>query len=380
MEFQELKYLNQIIERESKDSTYKFALLRAVIDLSQEYTHFRILKNDMVSFPLGLLIEKWLIYYYPIFNSSKFIPQKHGESEKQEKGKVIPFRKLFNEIINYYHNKGGINVFYNDLKNKGIPKEISKVFLELSKMIGSKIVDMPMKHLGQSINKEHYYIFSYNNDYRNNQTDNLDIGFLIKTFGTFNIKKNFYDIFEFLGGFLTGSSSILIKWADFSANIIQDQELDRNFILEKIIETPVTERDIKIAKKFYDELINKNKNKLICIWSGKEIQNFDIDHLIPFSIWKNNNLWNLLPTNRIYNSRKRDKIPSLIQLEKSKDRIIHYWELMVGKHKESFFKEVTYSLLGENINEDNWKNDSFNALKEKCNYLINYRRYDEWKV
>jgi len=43
-------------KRDSKDTTYKFALLRAVIDLSQEYAHLKQDRGDLVEFPLGLLI------------------------------------------------------------------------------------------------------------------------------------------------------------------------------------------------------------------------------------------------------------------------------------------------------------------------------------
>ncbi|WP_418887615.1 HNH endonuclease domain-containing protein [Leeuwenhoekiella marinoflava] len=35
-----------------------------------------------------------------------------------------------------------------------------------------------------------------------------------------------------------------------------------------------------------------------------------MDHVIPFSVWKNNDLWNLLPAAAHINARKRDKIPA----------------------------------------------------------------------
>ena len=80
-DLQNFKTINTIIERDSKDTTYKFALLRSVIEVSQEFQHLRKEAGDLVSLPLGLLIEKWLLYYYPIIESQEFLPQMHGEKE-----------------------------------------------------------------------------------------------------------------------------------------------------------------------------------------------------------------------------------------------------------------------------------------------------------
>jgi len=72
----QFKQINAIIERDSKDATYKFALLRGAIEISQEYDHLQRDTGDRVEFPLGLLVEKWLLYYYPLIAGSDFIPQK----------------------------------------------------------------------------------------------------------------------------------------------------------------------------------------------------------------------------------------------------------------------------------------------------------------
>ena len=57
-DLENFKTINTIIERDSKDATYKFALLRGVIEISQEYQQLVKESGDRVSLPLGLLIEK----------------------------------------------------------------------------------------------------------------------------------------------------------------------------------------------------------------------------------------------------------------------------------------------------------------------------------
>ncbi len=53
--------ISKIIERDSKTSTYKFALLRGVIDIIQDNSPFISFFQDRAYFPTGLLIEKWLL-------------------------------------------------------------------------------------------------------------------------------------------------------------------------------------------------------------------------------------------------------------------------------------------------------------------------------
>ncbi len=79
MDNQVFKNISKIIERDAKTATYKFALLRGVIDIIQDNSPYIKVKDDIVEIPLGLLIEKWLIYYFPIFESEVEIPQINGK-------------------------------------------------------------------------------------------------------------------------------------------------------------------------------------------------------------------------------------------------------------------------------------------------------------
>ncbi|MGB7788860.1 hypothetical protein [Methanoregula sp.] len=86
-DLENFKTINTIIERDSKDTTYKFALLRGAVEISQEYQHLKHRNGNRIEFPLGLLIEKWLLYYYPFIESN--IPQKPRENEEAEGDEVL---------------------------------------------------------------------------------------------------------------------------------------------------------------------------------------------------------------------------------------------------------------------------------------------------
>jgi hypothetical protein len=70
--------INKIIERDSKSSTYKYALLRGVIEIIQDNSPYLEVGEEKVYIPLGLMVEKWLLYYYPIFDCLEEIPQING--------------------------------------------------------------------------------------------------------------------------------------------------------------------------------------------------------------------------------------------------------------------------------------------------------------
>jgi len=54
--------INSIIERDSTDATYKYALLRGTIEICEEYQHLGTEDGEKIWFPIGLLIEKWILY------------------------------------------------------------------------------------------------------------------------------------------------------------------------------------------------------------------------------------------------------------------------------------------------------------------------------
>lgn len=359
----------KIIERDSKTTTYKFALIRGVIDIIQENSPYTSYSKDRVYFPIGLLIEKWLIYYYPILDSSVKIPQINGDFN-------LAFETQFMKIIKAYERVGGFSAFYNDLKNNGIPKNLVIDVLELAKKMRDTITRMPMKYIGRSFSNNYYSIFQYHSTRTKKHNEIVDVEFLIHNFGSFSIPIDYFEAFQIVGSFIGGMDSIFFKWAEFSVNA-SGKTLTLEKVVNEILKTPVTQREVDQSKKMYAEII-KNEGQVYCVWTGKPISKYDVDHLIPFSIWKNNDLWNLLPAQAKINNQKRNKIPSIKVIERQKDLIIYYWE-MIDKYKpDRFKKEIRLSLIG-NTSKTDWQLTAIEQLKKNCNYLITTRGYEEWK-
>ena len=180
----DIKHINQIISRDNKSSTYKFALLRGTIDLIDDNSPFITIKGSRVHFPLGLLVEKWLLYYYPLVN----VPQINKTTK-------LAFAGELKSLVNYYEFRGGLSAFCNDLKSKGIPLEIKPMFLALVRVLANTITNMPMKYIGSSIYGRHYGLYLFEAG-RRQKTDHIDVEYLINSFGTFSIPVEYYHAFQ----------------------------------------------------------------------------------------------------------------------------------------------------------------------------------------
>lgn len=362
--------ISKIIERDSKSTTYKFALLRGVIDMIQDNSPFISIANGRASFPTGLLMEKWLLYYYPVLESAVPIPQIHGNSK-------LAFWNEFSKITGYYRSVGGFSAFYNDLRNKGIPPALQSDFMALCHKLFKTITQMPMRYIGRSISNEYYSLFTYERAKSKRLRGDLDSAFLIHNYGKFSIPIEYYEAFRLLGSFITGQDSILYKWAEFSVKA-SGQNLSLEKVLGEVLKSPVTLREVGESKKLYRELLAQQGN-VFCVWSGKKLSSYHIDHMIPFSIWKNNDLWNLLPSATKINNNKFDKIPSPLLINHRQDLILHYWQLLNEKHPQRFRKELLVSLLGD-VPFDTWPSTAIARLQESCEFLITKRGYEEWTI
>jgi CRISPR/Cas system Type II protein with McrA/HNH and RuvC-like nuclease domain len=71
-----------------------------------------------------------------------------------------------------------------------------------------------------------------------------------------------------------------------------------------------------------------------------------IDHAIPFTLWRDNSLWNLLPADEKVNNNKRDKLPNENLMNRRRDAVIQNWQTTSDTQPVRFAAEAS-SLLGK---------------------------------
>lgn len=364
--------INQIIERESKSSTYKFALLRGVIDIIQDNSPYIAESVSTVQMPLGLLVEKWILYYYPLLEHPAGIRQSHGEGR-------MAFTEELQALISYYSSKGGLSAFYQDYRTGQLPVEVHAVLYSLYLKLRDTITRMPMKYLGTSVGKGGFYsIFKPVLEHRKRSHHRgPDQQHLIHGYGYFKMPITYFNVLQLMGSFISGRDSLLVKWAEFSV-AASGGKLRMEQVLEEALKSPVTDRLVNESKKVYASVLEQC-GTVHCVWTGKPVRQFDIDHAIPFSIWRNNDLWNLLPASKDANRKKSDSIPDPGLIERQQKLITKYWTMLRLAHTDRFDREIRVALLGEGKAEG-WEQTAIRNLQQNCHYLIHQRGFAPWTI
>ena len=117
---------------------------------------------------------------------------------------------------------------------------------------------------------------------------------------------------------------------------------------------------------------------LECVWTGASLkESFEVDHVIPFDLWHNNDAWNLLPASKAANSKKSDKLPSPELLRHSKERVIGYWELLVAFEDVKFFREAESLLV---LPRENWQAPLYGQLCSAIEMTALQRGVARWPL
>lgn len=345
-----LDKIEGILNKDKKDATYKLALFRALAEIAMtSYNSVFWLLDGRVALPLKAISEKWLEYYWPIVESKEFIPQKRGE--KPGCKKPIAFRKQLEVVIGCYQGQGGLSAFSVDYRNKVLPKDIQAHVSKLMSKLNTTIKDGPVYYCGGGGSTT----FEYDKVHRSVLMD-----------------ADIWREFSIMGHWI--SDVTILRWAELTAEI-SGNELSPSKIIDYLLVVPIPEREVSVARKVYSEMSDK-----VCVWSDKDITGrYDVDHAIPFSLWKNNDLWNLLPADSMINNKKRDKLPTHDLLVSRKDCIVDYWTRMRNSYTNRFDFEVEKFSGNLAIKTDNWENKLFASLAEAVEITAIQRGVERWE-
>ncbi len=167
----------------------------------------------------------------------------------------------------------------------------------------------------------------------------------------------------------------ILRWAELTAKISNDR-IKPSDVIDCLLTGPVTQREVHAAKKFYDSLKDKR-----CVWSDQSIrQKYDLDHAIPFSLWKNNDLWNLLPTESKVNGQKKGKLPAQELVKRRRDCIVGYWEQINQAYPARFKYEAEKFVGTVNFESTNWKNRLFSTFSEAIEITAIQRGVERWNL
>jgi SAM-dependent methyltransferase len=365
--------IETIITRDKKVATYKLALLRALCEIAQTESHMAKWRPDeRVEVPLGLVAEKWLLYYWPIVeldvvtDSWAVMPQTQGMEQK----KPIAFRRPLRDLIRFYLAHGGLSGFYHDYKSGTVPAAGVALLDDAINTIARTIVAGPVTYAGGALDDVGSY-FGFEGR-RSAKNRCISPGSTCGRLGRIIVPATTWREMCLIGHWV--AESLVLRWAELTYRL-SNKTVPVKDVVERLLIIPETERDVHFARSVYQGIDN-----LRCVWTDAALKKeFAVDHTVPFSIWHNNDLWNLLPSAPKANGAKSDKLVTKQLLFKQRDPIIHYWEVLKTAAEIRFYTEIDRSLVRGSYSPQNWQQPAFAGLVENVESLALQRGLERWE-
>lgn len=289
--------LQEIITRDKKTSTYKLALIRALCHMAKYEPHLIHweLETKSVWVPLKRLGSCWIKFYWPLIL----------HNIKQTTNTKLAFDP---ELRALPYALSDFAVLGSDLESPIPSKELTHAL----KKIVSTMIKGPIHYSGGESNPvfssftpkyPDFDLFSHQ------YPGESELGMMRVPHDIWKDLINFNHWIE---------DSLVIEWARETERIDKTKRLST--YLDLLLTSFESTRDTSEIRKLY------HGQSVECVWSGTTIQKFEVDHVIPYSVWKNNDLWNLLPCLPKINKEKLHRLPTLDLITKRQDCILSYWE------------------------------------------------------
>ena len=305
-----LPVLRGVILNDQKSSTYKLALLRALLKAADQASAFACDDGDYVALPLGLVALYWLRLYKPLLAANfSQMPRRPGASPGFVKQ---GFRSL-------------ADVAPFDLK-------VGARFQgPLAKALGAALSDaadiiarMPAHF---TTNRDGKPLFPARAVRPRALPDPLVLDQVaLAAFGTIAVPVHLWAAMRRLAIWI--EPVVVSEWTAIMRGYAEraGESFDATLAARQLAwQDP--ERDTATARRLFEALRARGQ-PLHCVWSGQRLTSaFHIDHGLPWAAWQCSDLWNLLPTSPRVNGSKSNRLVSAETMNRSRKRIQDWWRM-----------------------------------------------------
>ncbi|HON34228.1 MAG TPA: class I SAM-dependent methyltransferase [Synergistales bacterium] len=345
--------IESVLNRDRKVATYKLALFRALAEMGiTQYNKVRWLPGGLVALPLRAVAEKWLEYYWPLISSETFIPQIQGENPLS--GKPVAFRGLLTELASRYTFRGGLPAFLLEARSGNLPPGEKELYLKLLQKLSNTIRAGPVTHSGGGGTLRRVFQFD-------------------PPTTSIIMEKGIWQEFCLMGPWIRDAA--VQRWAELSERISRGR-VKAGQVFSLLAENPLPKREVTDARNLF-----QRPGFHECVWTGEPLhkKNLAIDHAIPFSLWRCNDLWNLFPVNKRINLHKSDKLPSRRLILARKGSICGTWEHYHQEYPVRINAE-TESFCGREIaGRAQWQDRLFSLFAEAVEVTALQRGAERWE-
>ena len=306
------KVISTILKHDSKVTSYKIALLRAINDVVLTYPDLRTYQSD-VAVPLKLLAEFWIAYYWPFVDPDNPIQQ--GQKAKRQ-GQTIndmAFRPALTELRRQWEQGIGglknpadgfflINELRSPRKHQRYPQPLIDAYQTAISAI-AKTIQMPVRYAGPG----HWSVFEKPQSYNQIAARAIAVPGTRAQDRCLIIPFDLWTTFRQMS--LWVEALCIHEWCLFSERVSGE---DRGYIYGLLTSRPDNRRPLTWERNQIEILIMEG-TEFTCPWTEKRIVQgtpYDLDHILPIAVYPTNELWNLVPSDPTFNShKKRDRLP-----------------------------------------------------------------------
>lgn len=305
--------IETVLSGDRKVTTYKLALIRAMAETAISSPHLAVpLESGNVTIPLRHLGALWVRYYWPLVEAVEFLPQYQGDWKA--KTHRFKFARELRSLVGRYRSRGGLGAFDADLRSGGLKGPDRAAYEGTLRKAVAAIREGPVRHAGAT----------------------SPAGPLVTSDpGRVTVDRHLWRELSLMGHWI--ADAVVLRWAEETRRF-SGESVPVSDVVEALLGDEVPERTQAVARKLYE-----GHPSLACVWTGRALHwtKMEIDHVIPHSLWQNNDLWNLLPTTESVNRKKRDRLPTQKALRNSHDAILGCWSFARERMERRFVNEVT---------------------------------------
>ncbi|MCC5870536.1 MAG: methyltransferase domain-containing protein [Gammaproteobacteria bacterium] len=319
--------LRSIVLNDAKSSTYKLGLLRCLIQIAAGAAGVATSDgNGKVHLPLGLVALYWIRTYLPLLRA--LIPQL-----PDDRAKPAFATQAFSELtMSPYSLKPGARV-------TGVQaRHLAVALRETSHVIRT----MPARYITWPGTQSPIFEIE---PHRVRTSGELTLASpYLSTFGTFVVPELLWQAMTRHAVWI--EPALTAEWIGLMRRY--EGEHARSWeTYQGLLRWIDPQHDTAGVRRVVDSLRERDR-RITCVWTASRLRgDYAVDHLMPFSRWPCNDLWNLAPVTQSANSRKGDRLPSLALMMTAEERLCGWWENLRGhseQHAMRFDEEVRCAL------------------------------------
>jgi hypothetical protein len=323
--------LSTILRHDAKVTSYKIALLRAINDTVLPFPTLQPGPGG-VAVPLRLLAERWVAYYWPFVDAQHPILQGSRAPTAGSLRNDISFRPALAALCAAWEQSYpglsrpsdghlAVQEMRVPRRREHQPPEVRNRYDEALRQVAHAL-EMPIRYAGPGGTE--WSVFP-----RPARASELAPQ-VARVPGTTNRERCLVVAADLWGTFAALSQWVealcVHEWCLFTQGVDQPggSRAGRGRVFEMLTEPVEDRRPLDWERRHIDQLLGQGVS-FPCPWTGKLIKagvEYDVDHLVPVSVYPLNELWNLVPGDRRFNQQvKKDRMPTPEGLARAEGRL-----------------------------------------------------------